>query len=643
METITEVSDRTWVSKIENAMAANQRVIRFILFFYLIFAFCPITYLFPIPDSEATWYFALNYAAVHHLGMGRDIVWTTGPLSYLILPMDLGNNLMKALLFQVGMWAFVIAVVYDICFHVAFRLRNLAFFAVFIGLSARLYQYPTIPGASDVLLAGAMLLLLNFHLYGGWWRYSGAVIALSLLPLFKIADFILVMGIVAGLILELLIRERTLLRREFAFLLAVPVLVMLGFWLTIGNWVDVGADMKGFMELTHGYSAAMSVPGPRLEIIAAFASIGLLIVALTLLARDNRRFVYFFAVVFSIPIVLSFKHGFVRQDLHPVYFFCFVSLLLAMTMLIISLGSLRRVAFAGVLLLLMGTIWIGTVGRIAPKTALAAVIDARPLLMLTPVARFQHFREKLRAEEIQSFTPGTDLEGEIRRLVGTESVASLSIIYTYAKESDLNLYLYPVIERYSAYTPYLDQLNAAWVRANGPKFLIFDAIAIDRRQPWTETPAMWLEIYRWYDLAFLGERNILLQRRLAPRFSGFRSDRPFDLKRGEAIHFSADQKDFWKLNCQLNVLGRIRELIFRIPDVDITLHDKTKGQRTFRIIPAVMDEPMPAGQLPSDLREFAEYFRGDQADHTIESVTLGGPGLRYYQQECSAEFLNVIP
>jgi len=32
----------------------------------------------------------------------------------------------------------------------------------------------------------------------------------------------------------------------------------------------------------------------------------------------------------------------------------------------------------------------------------------------------------------------------------------------------------PVIQRYSAYTPRLDLLTAAWIGEHGPRFLIFD-------------------------------------------------------------------------------------------------------------------------------------------------------------------------
>ncbi|HEY6346657.1 MAG TPA: hypothetical protein VIY49_34635 [Bryobacteraceae bacterium] len=82
----------------------------------------------------------------------------------------------------------------------------------------------------------------------------------------------------------------------------------------------------------------------------------------------------------------------------------------------------------------------------------------------------------------------------------------------------MHLTLYPTVQRYEAWTPWLDRWNAAWIRDKGPRCLVFDGKAIDERDAWAETPAMWLEIYRWYDTRFLGTRNLLLVRRAAPRF-----------------------------------------------------------------------------------------------------------------------------
>jgi hypothetical protein len=621
----------------------KKLVIRWALFFYLVFVFCPITYLYLTPDSESTWYFGLNYAANHHLVMGHDIVWTTGPLSYLILPMDIGSNLARGLIFQAAMWVFLIAILFDLCFRSGFRLRNLVFFSAFIGLSARLYQYPTIPGAPDALLAGCLLLLVNFRLRGGWLRYCAALVGMSVVPLLKVVDLIIVAVIVAGLVLDFLLYQQRRNWRELLLPLAVPVLVFAGFWFTIGSWHDMLAYVKGTAELSRGYSAAMSLADSPVELVAALESFVLLVVAISCLARSNRRLLNFFVTVLSVPLLLTFKHGFVRQPAHTLYFFCFVSLLLALVMLASPIETFRNVITVGVLFLLMATIWVDNVARIAPKTALASFLGVRPLLMMVPVLRFENLRRQLKTQELQSFTEEDRLEKDIRDRVGSQPIAALSATYDYARQQDLNLVLYPALERYSAYTPYLDGLNAAWVRDKGPRFLVFDGKSIDGRHPWTETPAMWLEVYRWYDFALLGSHNLLLERRNKPRFFDLQTSSHFQLRKGETLHLTPEENGFWELGCSLSTTGHLRELAFRIPEVTVMLHDKIKGDRTFRVLPEVLETAMPGSFLPSDLEEFADLFRGGHANHLVESLTLGGPGLSSYRQSCDVELLKTIP
>jgi len=68
-------------------------LLRWILFLYVADVLCPIRYLeFNAKDVDNTWLLALSYGAAHHLAMGRDIAWTTGPLAYLAAPLDIGSK-----------------------------------------------------------------------------------------------------------------------------------------------------------------------------------------------------------------------------------------------------------------------------------------------------------------------------------------------------------------------------------------------------------------------------------------------------------------------------------------------------------------------------------------------------------------------
>ena len=65
----------------------------------------------------------------------RDIVSTAGPLGYLAIPQDIGNNLALGLAFQTVVWVSVLAIVWGFIYRSGVPLRNLIFFTAFLALS----------------------------------------------------------------------------------------------------------------------------------------------------------------------------------------------------------------------------------------------------------------------------------------------------------------------------------------------------------------------------------------------------------------------------------------------------------------------------------------------------------------------------
>ena len=104
--------------------------VRALLFVWTCLIACPIRYWSIHASEDNTWVFAINYAAAHGLATGRDIVWTTGPLGYLIFPQDIGANLVHALVFQGVLWAVLIAIFADLFYFSLVHQRNLAFFTI---------------------------------------------------------------------------------------------------------------------------------------------------------------------------------------------------------------------------------------------------------------------------------------------------------------------------------------------------------------------------------------------------------------------------------------------------------------------------------------------------------------------------------
>jgi hypothetical protein len=451
-------------------------------------------------------------------------------------------------------------------------------------------------------------------------------------------------AVIAGLLVDLFLHYRTSARSELVLAPVVPTLVAgLGFWLTMGSLQALSLYFKGALELSRGYNLAMSFRGPTLELIAIAEALVLLAAAVGILAIRNRRMALILVLLLGLPVLVSIKHGIVRQPLHAPYAFSFVLLAASFVSLSTSLNQSSTVKRLGIITLLLAVLCqdyaIAPIPKIALRALTAFDVPSRVWNSLRP----RHLRQTLNSESRTNFSSAdSEIEPEIRAIVQNQTIASLSESYSGVFFGNLNLQLYPVLQRYSAYTPYLDGLEANWIQQQGPQFLLFDGKAIDGRHPWTETPAMWLEVLRWYDTRFLGKHNLLLERRKEARFRRLQSVDNSPLRFGEPMRIpNSPGPLLWAMHCSLSSSGKLRALLFRVLDVTMSLDEGGGQSQQFRVLPEVLGAPSPGNHLPSTLPEFAEVLSASQNyDFWIKQFTFGGPGSSAYKPVCNVEMLQ---
>ncbi|HEY1496665.1 MAG TPA: hypothetical protein VGF49_19055 [Candidatus Solibacter sp.] len=598
------------------------------------------------PGLDETWVFALNFAAAHGLAAGRDVVWTTGPLGYLVFPQDLGGNLAKALAFQAAVWALLIAVLTDLFFRSRIPLRNLAAFTIFFAISAPLYWFNYM-GIENLLIAATLVLLLLTRIRGGTLRYLTALVLIGVIPLIKLTGGVIAAGALAGFLLDQIIRLRWKALRDVTLGIVVPLLsAAIAFRLTLPSFEAFQQYLAASRDIAGEFSAAMSTWGRPVEFLMGIEILILVGAFLYLQFRDDRKLTRFCVLLLAVPAMISTKHGFVRQDVHLENFICFAALVMALIALQIDWSTNRRVMFGALIGLPFLVLW---------QDYVIPVNDNRPMLSeitgfravrfgAKALVNFGAVRRNLRAaaDTEMSKHPEARIEPELRAVIGDSPVASMSLIYSGAFAEGLNLRVYPVVQRYSAYTPYLDGLNAAWIRDRGPRFLLFGGEPIDSRDPWAETPSMWLEVYRWYNTRLLGERNVLLERRAEPRFQRLESIGRTVTSPDAGLKFPAsDAPVFWTMNCPLNAKGKVRKLVYRLTEVH-ALEKTCSGVRApRRVLPAVLTTPVMGSSLPGSLAEFAAVFAGTPLTCAVESIAFES-GLGSYSGRCEIEFFRPV-
>lgn len=606
---------------------------------FVVLAASPIRY-WPLIDSlDGTWVFALNYAAAHGLKVGRDVFFTYGPLAYLTFPQAFGSNLAQGLIFQACLWLLLARELACLFFRSNLPLRNLALFSFFLALSTPLYWF-NFGGVENLIL---LLTLVELHLYrlrGSLRHYVFALVFIGITPLIKLSACLMAGAGLAGFLADRVIQDGWKAKREIALALLVPAAVAGGLtstalsgWQAALQYLRVAADMIG------GYTAAMSTPGALWEFMEAGVVLAVFVYLLLKLAKDNPGWARFSICTFAGPVLLSFKHGFVRQDIHVTNYFGFMALAMALISLKIPLER-RRALPLGMAVATFTFSWtlVNVTHLGADIVSIASgVCNAQGAWDALHTARL---RRSL-APSIGRIRQTSLIEPEIQAIVAGAPVASLSDSYSVLGASEWNLRFLPLIQMASACTPYLDGLNAAWIRDRGPLFLIYDGNVIDGRDSWAATPATWLEVYRWYETRWVGPRHLLLRRRVAPRFTALDPVARFTVTAPLSLSLPLSNAPvFWSLRCANSLTGKIRKLLFRMAQTEMRIGSEAGAVRSARIIPEMLGTPVMGTYLPATLAQFAAVFQPNGASPAVREIAFGGPGIDNYTPACEVELFR---
>ena len=184
---------------------------------------------------------------------------------------------------------------------------------------------------------------------------------------------------------------------------------------------------------------------------------------------SSQRLARFNCLLLAGPFLVSIKHGFVRQDSHIINFFCFTALALPLVSLTSVLSGIAVRRFP-ILLMAFVLIWQETLGRDLGTSAVYQASGVSALKMLRRILPPGSLGQRL-DDSVAGYPADSRLEPELLSVIGTATVASLSNNFTNVYAADLQLMLYPTIQRSAAYTPSLDRRGAEWLHENKPRFL----------------------------------------------------------------------------------------------------------------------------------------------------------------------------
>jgi hypothetical protein len=585
----------------------------------------------PRHSIDLSWQIGLHQAAQDGLRFGADILYTYGPLGFLTKPTPfVGPTSTIAFVAVAAVYLSLIVTM----LAAARRLVPLwvAVIATFV-LARQIVYIPPYEALQFVLFALGVDLLRQDRIANPQRVavVAGVLAAVAIMGKVNVGVFV---AAGAGLVIL------TIFPRPLRGLLAYAASLgagVLALWLVTGQRLDdLAPYVRASLELISGYSEAMGKdkPGQRLAIAAFVVISGLVVWAAYRTSAGwprGRRLAL--AGLTALLLFALWKHGFVRSHFSATFTALGLALLVLMprpTRWWLEL-AIFAIAAAG----FVGTTPVSPLQYLnAPRSAIAFAGQARDSLLPW---RWEAAVDRSRRDLQKKFAiPPGILEQVAGRTVHIDPYAA-AVVTAYPTFTWRPL---PVFQSYSAYTPYLDEVNAALLRSGERPELILrwyqtrtDArrtaiLSVDFRNYWFESPAATLErLCRYRETAATGVWQVLAD---TGRACG--DGTPIGTvtaERGEVVQVpdapSPDQFVLVRIRGLDDGLpGRLRTMLWKSPEWFVTLDGEE-----FRLVPGTADSGLvlavPAAAQGSEPFAYGPPVRTISV-HEAGSINDDGPG-----------------
>lgn len=532
----------------------------------------------PTLKLDSSWQSVLNFAAIHHLQYGVDIVFTYGPLGYLRQDQYCAGTWWQVMLFQaLSRFVYLALVWSSVRESQAFCGGKKSEWLPFLFGAALL---PAIDGESFYLLlitfAGACLLKPRKI---DWLAFAVSAL-MALLALMKgtyLVFTLVVMGCVA-------IWRLMNARRLEAVLLPASFLLTFGFgWRVLGHqqFAHLPAWLGSVMEITSGYQRAMAVTPERNQLAGGVLVLLVLGAALLMnLSSSGKSFLT--VLLMACGLFLAWKQGFIRSLEFETKIFFIFALTLAFALPVFLSRALPRI----VLIFLLGLILGNSLLFRLPRPLYQGWQNLRFLMMLPRMAGTA-------AEQARAYALP-----EIQARVGGETVDVIGWAQAIALLNGLNYHPAPVFQAYAAYSASLSRRNADFYRSErAPRFLITSPdYRVDNRLPGLDESLSGLIIEQRYGpvLEENGYRLLQLEGN-SHELSGPSQSGTFRV--GES--FGVNGGDWCQLVMEENLTGRLIRFAWASPPVYVDVWTNHASPTQYRFVPSMGESGfvVPAGTL----------------------------------------------
>jgi len=509
----------------------------------------------------------LQYAQQHHTQFGTELIYTYGPLGFLIFPHYAQHTTPLRMAVDVMVCLFVAVGVCLLAWRVGIVWR-LLLLLLYAWAASNIY-----PATDFVLETGLFSWgFLCFFEAGDRLSYSGLLFAAfaAFCALAKVSLLFVGTAAVVLTALDAGVRDR---RAALAIVGGFIGLFTAGWLLAGQHLANVGPFVINSLAVIKGYNAALGNVG--LEAVTSAGIVVALLLAPVVILRSAASFGrrqpivllrrVFFLGFLSLIAFTSWKHGFVRADAHHVVLF-----LGLVPVLVLALESVRgdnpilnwSARLPGLLACLLSVVTLQTFYfSVLPVSLLQPIRSLRTSLqrVLHPGSSWSELDTALDTLEAKCQLP------ECRRIIGQEPVDVFGQRQDYALFNDLNFRLRPVYQSYAACSARLMHFNEEqFFSESAAPYVLFELRALDWKFPVLEDAWFLRDLLVNSELVTREGDFLLLKRTssISPRMTLVAEGA---VRPGEHIDLARyGNMDLWlEIDLRPTFAGRVRQLLYR--------------------------------------------------------------------------------
>ena len=579
----------------------------------------------PIGELDPSWQAVLEFARQKRLQFGSEIIFTYGPLGFLLQPHGFGMFPSLRAIFALA-FSGVVAVA---ALNLTLRIRGVAKFVFLFWLL--LFPSPSLRGTELVfvyLIAVFVGCVLLDATYKRSWSERVLVFYLCSLALVKFSFFVPILFLLVICATDRICRRDGEGARE---LVACAVISFVFLWLVLGQSLEGFFQyLWGSQQIASGYSEAMSVaPQSRvLKYALRAAVLFLFALAVTCAVARQKQHVIAPAMIIVFFSFTAWKQGFVRADGHVLMFLYFLP---------VAYGFLFTTAFSGSI---PGAVQTGLLlGYFA--VAGLCLMAANAIFPGLPLAQTKSLGERLLANSqslIALLTPASSPPGgfpknlrvedrlpRIAQRVGDSSIDVFNYRQGAALLNDLNYHPRPVIQSYSAYTPDLLRANLDFYRSSSrPSYVLFSLETIDGRFPTLDDALLLPYLLANYQ-PVLAEHHFLLMERTPGPPVKVNYDRVYSasLEIGQKLDMTPWNNSplFLRVSATPTLLGRILTLLYQPPAYKLEVELDEGGKKDFRFIRGMASQGFLVNPLLENNTDVVDLLSGEN-QKKVRSVAI---------------------